>query len=92
MTEDEWNHYQNICKSYNQGSSLFAGLFQTDTEGLITFLIPPSSEFSFEVVLFLQNVMLHQYIRKMQSEHNRAMDDINNLIKEAKLLFKKEKA
>ena len=46
MTEDEWNMYQKIVKSYttatNKGEDLFIDLFETDQEGIIIFLKPPS--------------------------------------------------
>lgn len=77
MTEDEWSMYQKIVKSYtsltNKGEDLFIDLFETDDNGIIMFLKPPSKrQTSFEVFLFLMSIFQHQHLRLM---HNQ-VDDI----------------
>ena len=73
LTEDEWNMYIKIVKSYttitNKGEDLFADLFETDDNGVIIFLKPPSKrQTSFEVFLFLMSIMQHQHLRLMHKE------------------------
>lgn len=83
MTEDEWNMYQKIVKSYtsatNKGEDLFIELFETDDNGNIIFLKPPSKyRTSFEVFLFLMSLMQHQHLRLMHKQ----VDDMCQQIKE----------
>ena len=73
MTSDEWGMYEKIVKSYttltNKGEDLFIDLFETDDNGIIIFLKPPSKrQTSFEVFLFLMSIMQHQHLRIMQSQ------------------------
>ena len=73
LTMDEWNLYQKIVKSYttatNKGEDLFIDLFETDENGIIIFLKPPSKrQTSFEVFLFLMSLMNHQHLRLMHDE------------------------
>jgi len=73
MTNDEWRQYESICKSYDdvnfKGSELFAGLFETDDNGIIMYLKPPSTrKTSFEVYLFLMSLMQHQHLRLMHAQ------------------------
>lgn len=73
LSDDEWNHYVKIVKSYttntNNGADLFQDLFETDENGLIIFLKPPSKkQTSLEVVLFLQNITVQQHIRQMYEQ------------------------
>lgn len=75
MTNEEYDLYNKICSSYPKGKDLFKGLFETDSEGLIIFLIPPQKEFSMEVVIFLQNLMIQQHLRKIYKEHNKALEE-----------------
>lgn len=82
MTNDEWNMYQKIVQSYttasNKGEDLFIDLFETDNDGIIIYLKPPSKfRTSFEVFLFLMSLMQHQHLRQMHKQ----VDDACALIK-----------
>jgi hypothetical protein len=71
MTPDEWAMYEKIVKSYttltNKGEDLFMDLFETNDNGIIIFLKPPSKrQTSFEVFLFLMSLMQHQHLRLME--------------------------
>jgi len=73
MTDDEWTMYQKIVKSYtappNKGEDYFKELFETDDNGIIVFLKPPSKfRTSFEVFLFLMSIMQHQHLRLMHQQ------------------------
>lgn len=73
MTPDEHQLYQRIIKSYttatNKGEDLFMDLFETDEEGIIVFLKPPSKrQTSFEIFMFLMALMQHQHLRLMRRQ------------------------
>ncbi len=87
LTEDEWILYQNIVKSYttstNNGNDLFSDLFETDDNGIIIFLRPPSKrQTSFEVFLFLVSIMNHQHLRELRKEVDDVCMQMKNKIKE----------
>lgn len=77
MTSDEWSLYEKIVKSYtsltNKGEDMFIDLFETDDNGIIVFLKPPSRrQSSFEVFLFLMALQQQQHIRLMYQQ----VDDV----------------
>lgn len=83
MTSDEWTMYQKIVKSYtsltNKGEDLFIDLFESDDNGIIMFLKPPSKrQTSLEVFLFLMSLMQHQHLRLMQKQ----VDDLCSQVRE----------
>lgn len=83
LTNDEWLMYQKIVKSYttltNKGEDLFIDLFETDDNGIIIFLKPPSRrQTSFEVFLFLMSIFQHQHLRLMHNE----VENVCNQMKE----------
>ncbi len=77
MTDDEFQLYNKICNSYPKGKELFRDLFETDPDGMIIFLVPPSKEFSMEVVIFLQNLVVHQHMRKVYKDHENALAELS---------------
>lgn len=82
MTPDEHQMYQKIVKSYtttsNKGEDLFMDLFETDPDGIIIFLKPPSKrQTSFEIFMFLMALMQHQHLRIMR----RQVDEMHAEIK-----------
>lgn len=86
MTEDEWGMYQKIVKSYttatNKGEDLFKDLFESDPEGTIIFLKPPSKfRTSFEVFLFLMSLMQHQHLRIMRQQVDNLMVEVRSKLK-----------
>jgi hypothetical protein len=81
MTEPEWAMYQKIVKSYttmtNKGEDLFIDLFETDSQGIIVFLKPPSRrQTSLEVFLFLMSLMQHQHLRLMHQQVDEAVAEL----------------
>ncbi len=73
MTDSEWEMYKSICESYNtisnRGEDYFIDLFETNDDGIIVFLRPPSKrQTSLEIFLFLVSLMNHQHIRLMHNE------------------------
>lgn len=87
MTSEEWEYYQSICKSYDRpnlkGEELFKGLFESDGDGIITFLKPPSTRFtSMECFLFMVSLYNHQKMRIIHSHMSQLMQEIKTAIKE----------
>lgn len=82
MTNSEWSLYQNIVKSYtvnqNKGEDLFIDLFNSDDQGRILFLKPPSKrQTSMEIYLFLLTLQQSQQLRAI----NKQVDDMCDQIK-----------
>jgi hypothetical protein len=87
VTEDEWAMYEKIVKSYttdtNKGEDLFKDLFETDPNGIIIFLKPPSKfRTSFEVFLFLMSLMQHQHLRLMHSQVEEMVAQVKEKLKD----------
>lgn len=83
MTDDEWSMYQKIVKSYtsltNKGEDLFIDLFETNDDGIIVFLKPPSKrQTSLEVFLFLMALMQHQHLRLMHKQIDEAVAEMKS--------------
>jgi hypothetical protein len=88
LTDSEWQLYQNICKSYDRsnfkGSDLFTDLFETDNNGVIIFLKPPTSRYSsMEVYMFLVTVMIHQHLGVACGHVDRLSNKLDEKINEA---------
>ncbi len=86
MTNDEMVMYHNIVQSYtsfsNKGEDMFIDLFESNEDGIITFLKPPSKRHtSLEVFLFLMALMQHQHLRLMHQQ----VDEIVSELKSKKL-------
>ena len=93
LTSDEYDLYLKIVASYTnppyqKGEDLFIDLFETDDNGLIIFLKPPSKrQTSMEIFLFLSSLMLQQHLRASVNEFNticKKMQDRINIL-DAKL-------
>lgn len=83
LTEDEWRMYNDICRSYDRpnfkGESLFVSLFESDDNGIITFLKPPANRHtSMEVVFFMMIIQQHQQLRAF----NRQAEDLFKELRE----------
>jgi hypothetical protein len=81
LTEEEWEMYQAISRSYDRpnfkGSSLFEGLFETDESGLIIFIKPPSNRHtSMECYLFVCSIFQHQHMRLIRTQADDLFADI----------------
>ena len=87
LTHDEIQLYNKIVASYtsltNKGEDLFIDLFETDENGIIIFLKPPSKrQTSFEVFLFLMAVMQQQHIRLMYKQIEELSIEVREKIKD----------
>ncbi len=96
LTQDEWTLYNQIANSYNtptnKGEDLFKNLFETDNNGIILFLRPPStSRTSFEVFLFLMTVSQQQQLRQIRSEATDLANQVRNQLNEFRSTLEKLK-
>jgi len=87
LTADESKMYDKIVQSYttatNKGEDLFQDLFESDNNGIIIFLKPPSKRLtSFEVFLFLMSIMQHQHLRLMRQQVDELCQEIKEKIKD----------
>lgn len=69
MTVDEYRLYEEICTAYNDppavvGKQLFQNLFESNEQGMIQFLRPPTNTCTYEVIYFMQSLMLQQHLRE----------------------------
>jgi len=88
LTDDEFALYQKIAKSYNRqnfdGRDLFKGLFETDENGIIIFLKPPTSKYiSMEVYMFFVSIMVHQHLSSACNYVDKLAISLDNKINEA---------
>lgn len=90
LTDIEYSSYQSICQSYNKktfkGESLFIGLFETDNNGMIIKLVPPTRETSMEVCIFLMFLFNAQQSRTCMHALEKKTNDF---LAEQKLIFEK---
>lgn len=87
MTDFEYRLYKKICESYDdvnvKGSDLFFDLFESDDNGIITVLKPPSKRAtSLEVFLFLVTLQQQQHLRIMYSQVDDLAQQFKKKIKE----------
>jgi len=83
LTEDEYKLYQDICATYDnppltKGESMFYNLFETDDNGIIQFIKPPSDRYcSLEVFLFVVAVFQQQHARLIYGKLQELMNDVS---------------
>ena len=85
MTEDEWLSYRDICRSYDRpnfkGEELFKDLFETDDNGIIVFLRPPSTRHtSMEVFLFVSIIMQQQQMRLFAKRFDALCEEVREKV------------
>lgn len=83
MTQEEYDTYRQICRSYDRnnfkGEDLFKDLFETDDDGIIVFLKPPSKQYtSMEVYMFIIGIMHMQHIRILYKKVDEFILDAKN--------------
>lgn len=88
LTNDEFDEYQRICKSYDRqnfkGEDLFKGLFETNEKGIIVYLKPPQNHISLEVYFWVVNIFVHQHL-------SQACFEVHEMHKETKELLSQMK-
>ena len=92
LTDSEFKLYQEICRSYDtpkfKGEDLFKDLFETDRNGIIIFLRPPTKTYtSMEAYMFLVNIMIHQHLGGACEHVESFLKDAKETMEEAKQLI-----
>lgn len=87
MTQDEWELYVSICRSYDRpnfkGEDLFSNTFETDDNGIILFIRPSSEKYtSMEVLMFMCSIFSQQHTRLMYNELEKIKNQFKEKIKE----------
>ncbi len=92
LTDQEFNLYNEICQAYTtprfKGEVLFKDLFESDEDGIIIFIKPPSKEVaSLEVYLYVVSIMVHQHLRISTSQHGREIQELRRAKAEYELMI-----
>lgn len=70
ITEEEFFYYQELVKKYseenNSGARYFENLFETNKKGIIT-IIKPQADLPWEILFFIQNIMIAQHLREYEN-------------------------
>ena len=88
LTEDEWQMYRKIVASYTKppyqkGEDYFIDLFETDNDGIIIFLKPPSQrQVSLEIFLYCMSIMQNQHLRQVHNQVDILCKKMEGKIKE----------
>jgi hypothetical protein len=72
MTEEEYEYYLQLVKEFTAGTSngkdQFKDVFDVDEDGCIMLIRPPlRKSVGWAVLVFLQNLMINQRLRRMES-------------------------
>lgn len=87
LTDDEHALYKQICRSYDRpnfkGEELFKDHFETNGEGVIIFVKPPSKRFSsLEVFCFLISLMQNQHMRILYDQNKKMIQETEQKVNE----------
>lgn len=90
LTDSEWQLYQEIVKVYTtqmrSGEDYFKDLFETDSNGIIIFLKPPTKNYSsMECFMFLVSVMIHQHLGSACTRVDALIAEAKEVTREARL-------
>ena len=80
MTDDEWDYYNKLVEEFSYGNysgkEQFKDIFEVDGDGCITVIKPPlKREVGWAVILFLQNLMINQRLRRMEDWIKEKLDE-----------------
>jgi len=84
MTKEESDYHDALVKEFTygeyQGKNQFHDIFDVDNDGCINFIKPPlKKEIGWAVIVFLQNLMLNQRIRRMERKIEEFLNDNKRL-------------
>lgn len=80
MTDEEFEYYTKLVHEFtygnNNGKDQFHDMFDVDGDGCISFVRPPlKKEVGWAVIVFLQNLMINQRLRRMEVKIKEILDD-----------------
>jgi len=84
MTKEESDYHDALVKEFTygeyQGKNQFHDIFDVDNDGCISFIRPSlKKEVGWAVIVFLQNLMLNQRIRRMERKIEEFLNDNKRL-------------
>lgn len=73
MTDEEFEYYNSLIEEFTYGTyngkNQFHDIFDVDNDGCISFIHPPlKKEVGWAVIVFLQNLMINQRLRRMENK------------------------
>jgi len=73
MTDDEFDYYNKLVESFTlggySGKDQFHDMFDVDSDGCISIIRPPiGKEVAWAILVFLQNLMINQRLRRMEDK------------------------
>jgi hypothetical protein len=80
MTNEEFDYYNELVSEFThgnyQGKNQFHNIFDVDGDGCISLIRPPlKKEVGWAVIVFLQNLMINQRIRRMERKLEEVLND-----------------
>ena len=79
MTDEEFEYYNKLVKEFTfglyNGKEQFHDMFEVDDDGCISMIQPPlKKETAWAVIVFLQNLMVNQRLRRMETKIKEILD------------------
>ena len=73
MEPEEYEYYLSLVEEFTiggySGKEQFRGMFEVDDDGCIKIIKPPlKKEVGWAIILFLQNLMINQRLRRMEKK------------------------
>jgi len=89
MTDEEHAYYRRLVESFTEGGvkghEYFQDVFDADEDGCITMIRPPVGKpLPWAVIVFLQNLMINQQLRKQERFLESRLAEIESKIGEMK--------
>jgi len=83
MTDEEYEYYGKLVVEFTYGTydgkDQFHDMFEVDAEGCISMVKPPlKKEVGWAVIVFLQNLMINQRLRRMERKLKEFIDGQSN--------------
>ena len=79
MSDEEYEYYQKLVEEFTyanyDGKDQFHDMFEVDGEGCISMVKPPlKKEVGWAIIVFLQNLMINQRLRRMERKIKEILD------------------
>lgn len=83
MTNEEYDYYNSLVKEFtygnHNGKDQFHDLFDVDGDGCISLVRPPiKKRVGWAIIVFLQNLMINQRLRRMEKKIEEFLDEQNS--------------
>ena len=80
LTNEEFEYYNKLVEEFTygsyQGKDQFHDIFDVDDDGCISLIRPPlKKEVGWAIIVFLQNLMINQRLRRMERKIEEVLDD-----------------